>query len=190
MGRSILCKVSPTYIVDPEHECHSFTVSLCQPDEATKSSRWIYHLYFFHFSFGRWRAAMVIYLTWFGRELTNSIYSHYTPTKAAILSLMQSCAVALGKYGIRCNAILPGTIATDINKEDLSDAVKRENMIKRTCLGRLGGERPFIALLHGSRQSALPFQRLRILLAQWYSLPVIWRDMLQEHLSLSTEGSS
>ncbi|KAJ7900310.1 hypothetical protein B0H14DRAFT_2331426 [Mycena olivaceomarginata] len=63
---------------------------------------------------------------------------HYTPTKAGILSLMQSCAVALGKYNIRANAILPGTIATDINKEDLSDVVKRENMEKRTCLGRLG----------------------------------------------------
>ncbi|KAK7694716.1 hypothetical protein QCA50_001904 [Cerrena zonata] len=63
---------------------------------------------------------------------------HYTPTKAAILSLMQSCAVALGKYNIRANALLPGTIATDINKEDLSDDAKREGMIKRTCLGRLG----------------------------------------------------
>ncbi|KII93746.1 hypothetical protein PLICRDRAFT_49763 [Plicaturopsis crispa FD-325 SS-3] len=63
---------------------------------------------------------------------------HYTPTKAGILSLMQSCAVALGKYSIRANAILPGTIATDINKEDLSDVAKREGMIKRTALGRLG----------------------------------------------------
>ncbi|TFK41197.1 hypothetical protein BDQ12DRAFT_429992 [Crucibulum laeve] len=63
---------------------------------------------------------------------------HYTPTKAGILSLMQSCAVALGKYGIRANAILPGTIATDINKEDLSDTTKRDYMVKRTALGRLG----------------------------------------------------
>ncbi|KAI0932136.1 hypothetical protein AcW2_000841 [Taiwanofungus camphoratus] len=63
---------------------------------------------------------------------------HYTPTKAGILSLMQSCAVALGKYNIRANAVLPGTIATDINKDDLSDTAKRENMIKRTALGRLG----------------------------------------------------
>ncbi|KAF9015128.1 hypothetical protein BDQ17DRAFT_1395477 [Cyathus striatus] len=63
---------------------------------------------------------------------------HYTPTKAGILSLMQSCAVALGKYGIRANAILPGTIATDINKEDLSDSAKRDYMTKRTALGRLG----------------------------------------------------
>ena len=55
---------------------------------------------------------------------------------------MQSCAVALGKYNIRANAVLPGTIATDINKDDLSDATKREAMVKRTCLGRLGGTHP------------------------------------------------
>jgi L-rhamnose 1-dehydrogenase len=63
---------------------------------------------------------------------------HYTPTKAGILSLMQSCAVALGKYGIRANAVLPGTIATDINAADLSDPVKRDAMISRTALQRLG----------------------------------------------------
>lgn len=63
---------------------------------------------------------------------------HYTPTKAGILSLMQSTAVALGKYGIRCNALLPGTVLTGINKEDLSDSVKREKMVDRIPLGRLG----------------------------------------------------
>ncbi|KIY50465.1 NAD(P)-binding protein [Fistulina hepatica ATCC 64428] len=63
---------------------------------------------------------------------------HYTPTKAAILSLMHSCAIALGKYNIRANAVLPGTIATDINKEDLLDKEKYDAMVKRTALGRLG----------------------------------------------------
>ena len=58
---------------------------------------------------------------------------------------MQSCAVALGKYNIRANAVLPGTIATDLNKEDLSDPQKREAMVNRTCLGRLGGERPVVS---------------------------------------------
>lgn len=53
---------------------------------------------------------------------------------------MQSCAVALGKYNIRANAVLPGTIETDINKEDLTDVQKREAMVKRTALGRLGGK--------------------------------------------------
>ncbi len=34
--------------------------------------------------------------------------THYTPTKAAIKSLMESCAIALGPMNIRCNSILPG----------------------------------------------------------------------------------
>lgn len=64
--------------------------------------------------------------------------THYTPTKAGVHSLMQSAAIALGKHGIRCNSVLPGTILTDINKEDLSDLAKREYMEKRIPLGRLG----------------------------------------------------
>lgn len=64
--------------------------------------------------------------------------AHYTPTKAGVHSLMQSCAIALGPYGIRCNSVMPGTIATDANKEDLSDPDKRAYMEKRIPLGRLG----------------------------------------------------
>lgn len=64
--------------------------------------------------------------------------THYTPTKAGVLSLMQSCAVALGKHGIRCNALLPGTIRTQLNDEDLADDAKREYMEGRIPLGRTG----------------------------------------------------
>jgi L-rhamnose 1-dehydrogenase len=67
--------------------------------------------------------------------------AHYTPTKAGVHSLMQSCAIALGPYGIRCNSVMPGTIATDINKEDLADPAKRSYMEKRIPLGRLGEPR-------------------------------------------------
>jgi L-rhamnose 1-dehydrogenase len=64
--------------------------------------------------------------------------THYTPTKAGVHSLMQSTAIALGKYGIRCNSVLPGTILTDINKDDLADPEKRKRMAARIPLGRLG----------------------------------------------------
>ncbi|KAI3322617.1 3-oxoacyl-reductase [Xylariaceae sp. AK1471] len=69
------------------------------------------------------------------------LQTHYTPTKAGVLSLMQSCAVALGKHGIRCNALLPGTIKTQLNEEDLDDDKKREYMESRTPLGRTGTPR-------------------------------------------------
>ncbi len=64
--------------------------------------------------------------------------THYTPTKAGVHSLMQSTAIALGRHGIRCNSVLPGTILTDINKEDLADPEKRSRMAQRIPLGRLG----------------------------------------------------
>jgi len=64
--------------------------------------------------------------------------THYTPTKAGVHSLMQSTAIALGKYKIRCNSLLPGTILTEINKDDLADDAKRTYMESRVPLGRLG----------------------------------------------------
>jgi len=67
-----------------------------------------------------------------------AMQTHYTPTKAGVHSLMQSCAIALGPYGIRCNSVMPGTIATDINKDDLSSPEKLAYMKGRIPLGRLG----------------------------------------------------
>ncbi len=64
--------------------------------------------------------------------------THYTPTKAGVHSLMQSAAIALGRHGIRCNSVLPGTILTEINRDDLADGDKRERMAGRVPLGRLG----------------------------------------------------
>jgi L-rhamnose 1-dehydrogenase len=64
--------------------------------------------------------------------------THYTPTKAGVHSLMQSAAIALGRHNIRCNSVLPGTILTDINKDDLADPAKRQYMEGRIPLGRLG----------------------------------------------------
>jgi L-rhamnose 1-dehydrogenase len=64
--------------------------------------------------------------------------THYTPTKAGVHSLMQSAAIALGRHGIRCNSVLPGTILTELNKEDLADQAKRDRMTARIPLGRLG----------------------------------------------------
>jgi L-rhamnose 1-dehydrogenase len=64
--------------------------------------------------------------------------THYTPTKAGLHSLMQSCAIALGPYGIRCNSVLPGAIETDLNREDISDPDKAVYFGKRIPLGRVG----------------------------------------------------
>ena len=64
--------------------------------------------------------------------------THYTPTKACLHSLMQSCAIALGPYGIRCNSVLPGAIETDLNREDISNPDKAAYFGSRIPLGRVG----------------------------------------------------
>ncbi|MEA2523245.1 MAG: L-rhamnose 1-dehydrogenase [Thermomicrobiales bacterium] len=64
--------------------------------------------------------------------------THYTPTKAGVHSLMQSLAIVLGPHGITCNSVMPGAIATDINRDDLSDPEKRAYMARRIPVGRLG----------------------------------------------------
>lgn len=64
----------------------------------------------------------------------------YTPTKAGIKSLMQSLAIALGPYGIRCNSLLPGCILTDINRWQVGDpeAPMRKYFENRIPLRRVG----------------------------------------------------
>jgi L-rhamnose 1-dehydrogenase len=81
--------------------------------------------------------------------------AHYTPTKAGVLSLIQSAACALGKYNIRCNALLPGTIKTQLNEEDLKDEAKRRYMEGRIPLGRTGEVRDMVgpAVFLGSELS-------------------------------------
>lgn len=63
---------------------------------------------------------------------------HYCPTKAGLSSLTKSLAIVLGPHGINCNAVLPGTIATDINREDLAQDGKQQMFEERIPLGRVG----------------------------------------------------
>ncbi|PYI06989.1 NAD(P)-binding protein [Aspergillus sclerotiicarbonarius CBS 121057] len=64
--------------------------------------------------------------------------THYTPTKAAVLSMMQSMAISLGKDQIRCNALMPGTIATQLADHDMKNPTKKAALEARIPLGRIG----------------------------------------------------
>ena len=70
----------------------------------------------------------------FGGELQ----AHYCSTKGAVNQLMKSIAIAAGKYGITANAVLPGTVITDINRNELEiDPELKHYFKKRTPLGQL-----------------------------------------------------
>ncbi|CAI7604242.1 unnamed protein product [Penicillium discolor] len=70
--------------------------------------------------------------------LGGGFQTHYTPTKAGILSMMQSMAIALGKDKIRCNALMPGTIGTSLAAHDMKDPAKMAALEERIPLGRIG----------------------------------------------------
>lgn len=71
-------------------------------------------------------------------EFGGSSQAHYCASKAGINLLVKSMAISLGPYGITCNAVLPGTVETDINREALADPAVRDYWSKRAPLGRLG----------------------------------------------------
>ncbi len=66
----------------------------------------------------------------------------YGTTKAAVIGLTKSVAVDFVEYGVRCNAICPGTIATPSLDERISafvdPAQARKDFIARQPMGRLG----------------------------------------------------
>jgi L-rhamnose 1-dehydrogenase len=84
------------------------------------------------------RGGRIISVSSISALVGGALQTHYTPTKAGVHSLMQSLAIVLGPHGITCNSVMPGAIATDINKEDLSDPEKRAYMERRIPVGRLG----------------------------------------------------
>ncbi|MBC7243681.1 MAG: SDR family oxidoreductase [Anaerolineae bacterium] len=64
--------------------------------------------------------------------------AHYCASKAGINLLIKSMAIALGPYGITCNAVLPGTVETDINRHVLAQPEVRAYWEKRAPLGGIG----------------------------------------------------
>ena len=86
----------------------------------------------------RGRGGRIISISSISALVGGGLQTHYTPTKAGIHSLMQSLAIVLGPKGITCNSVMPGTIATDINREDLSDPDKRAYFERRIPVGRIG----------------------------------------------------
>jgi L-rhamnose 1-dehydrogenase len=71
-------------------------------------------------------------------EFGGSQQAHYCASKAGINLLIKSMAISLGPYGITCNAVLPGTVETDINREALSDPEARAYWVERGPIGGLG----------------------------------------------------
>ncbi|MFO0450647.1 MAG: SDR family NAD(P)-dependent oxidoreductase, partial [Pseudomonadota bacterium] len=64
--------------------------------------------------------------------------SAYATSKHAVLGLSRGMAVDLGKYGIRVNALQPGSIWTGMSRPFMNDPAFREYWEKKAPLGRIG----------------------------------------------------
>jgi NAD(P)-dependent dehydrogenase (short-subunit alcohol dehydrogenase family) len=73
-----------------------------------------------------------------GEMMTNPQQSVYCSSKAAANMLTRAMAAALGPMGIRVNAVLPGTVPTDINVDQLANAEVKDYIEEHSALGRLG----------------------------------------------------
>lgn len=68
--------------------------------------------------------------------MSSPVVSLYTAAKAALLDFTKSTALALGEFGVRVNAVLPGIIDTDMTAGAPQDYL--DDVIARTPLKRLG----------------------------------------------------
>jgi NAD(P)-dependent dehydrogenase (short-subunit alcohol dehydrogenase family) len=72
-------------------------------------------------------------------EVSDANQVSYAASKGGIRSLTKGMAIALAPYGIRVNAVGPGTLVTDLNRKFLEDNPDiYERRVQRSPLGRLG----------------------------------------------------
>lgn len=71
-------------------------------------------------------------------ELAIEFQSHYVASKGGVRLMTKGIALELAEYGIRCNAIAPGIIVTDMTREDLEEPTTKEEALKKIPLNRLG----------------------------------------------------
>jgi NAD(P)-dependent dehydrogenase (short-subunit alcohol dehydrogenase family) len=75
------------------------------------------------------------FVAWMGAATSQTAY---TASKGAVLSMTREIAVEYARRGIRCNALCPGPIDTQLLAELLSDAARRQRRFVHIPMGRLG----------------------------------------------------
>jgi glucose 1-dehydrogenase len=72
------------------------------------------------------------------QEIPKPFYVAYAAAKAGIKMMTKTMALELARYNIRVNAVAPGAIETDMNRELKIDEAELKNVLRRIPLGRIG----------------------------------------------------
>jgi 3-oxoacyl-[acyl-carrier protein] reductase len=64
--------------------------------------------------------------------------ANYASAKSGIVGLTKSGALELGRYGVRVNAVAPGTTETEMTEPILANEKLRDKIVGEVLLGRLG----------------------------------------------------
>jgi NAD(P)-dependent dehydrogenase (short-subunit alcohol dehydrogenase family) len=83
-------------------------------------------------------AGTIINMSSINAVVAISNHTPYCVSKGGIDQLTKVMALALAPYGIRVNAIGPGSIMTDILKAVATDKEAKRRILARTPLGRIG----------------------------------------------------
>ncbi len=74
-------------------------------------------------------------------------HAAYAVSKGGVTQLMRSMAMALAPFGIRVNAVGPGTIATRMTEAYAEDEAVQDAILSRTPLGRVGKPEEIAAII-------------------------------------------
>ena len=82
------------------------------------------------------KSGVIINITSATATIGNIGQSNYVASKAGIIGLTKAIAKELARYHIRCNAIAPGLIATDMS--DSLTKAQQDQLLSHTIVKRLG----------------------------------------------------
>ncbi|MFT3820814.1 MAG: SDR family oxidoreductase [Rubrivivax sp.] len=109
-------------------------------------------------------AGSIIHMSSINSVVAIPTHSAYAVAKGGLMQLTRAMAVSLAEYGIRVNAIGPGTIATDMARQNtLSNPEARRRMLSRTPLKRPGTPEEIAAIavfLAGAQSSYVTGQTI------------------------------
>ena len=84
------------------------------------------------------KGASIVFHSSISPHMSAAGFSVYASSKAAVNAYMRTCAIELGAKGIRCNAVLPGTIETELISRGVFTVGEKEKDLALYPLGRYG----------------------------------------------------